>query len=129
MCSAMTDASQQDGLSIRSTSEIFCSNISSGLHAAAQPLTVLRVSLEKSRIDGMSLSEILETATSSAFEVERVCMIFNYMQKLVVTDSKQPNLSSVLIRPLIAEVTEGVNLLFENDGMFLKSAVPDAGQT
>jgi len=61
-------------------------------------------------------------------EVERVCTFFNFLQQLVVIESVKPQLLEMPIQPLIAYVTDGFNLLFERDGMFLRSMVADSCQ-
>jgi len=110
------------------TTEAFWSSLSRGIHSAAQPLTILRASLGKDQTDRMSLIELRKLATSSAMEVERVCTFFNFLQQLVVIESVKPQLLEMPIQPLIAYVTDGFNLLFERDGMFLRSMVADSCQ-
>jgi hypothetical protein len=100
--------------------------MSRGIHSAAQPLTILLASLAKDQTDRMSLIELRELATRSAMEVGRVCTIFNFLRESIVTESVKPQLSEMPVYPLVAHVTEGFNLLFERDGMFLKSTVADS---
>jgi hypothetical protein len=59
-------------------------------------------------------------------EVERVCQLFSFMQQLVSAASVKPELSETPILPLLARVTNGVELLFVSDGMFLRSIASDA---
>ena len=110
---------------VRSTSEILCSNLSQGLHAAAQPLTILRASLSNPDTDRMSARELRELAATSAVEVERVCKLFDYLRDLVRADITKPRLSSTPLLPLLADVLNGVKLLCEEDGMSLNSILPD----
>lgn len=109
----------------KAVSESFCSSLSQGLHAAAQPLTILRASLGKSQIDRMSKGELRELATSSAVEVERVCTLFSCLERLVIAESIEPQLSATPILPLLAYATDGVSLLFVKDGVFLNSMVSE----
>ena len=110
----------------RSSSEILSSNLSKGLHAAAQPLTILRASLGIGLARSLSLSELRELAASSYVEVERVCCLFDYLQQLVIVASTKPSLTAAPILPLVADAAEGVSILFEHDGMVLSSQLPDA---
>lgn len=110
----------------RSTSEVLCSNLSKGLHAAAQPLTILRAGLGIGLASPRNLDELLELTTSSYIEVERVCALFDYLQQLVLIASVKPSLTTVPILPLIADAAHGVYPLFENDGLTLTSIMPDA---
>lgn len=103
-------------------------NLSQGIHAAAQPLAILRASLGNNYTDRMSVEELRELAASSALEVERVCTLFSCLQQLVSAESIKPHLSETSIQPLIAHVADGVNLLFEDGGMHLRSTVQDTCQ-
>jgi signal transduction histidine kinase len=98
------------------------------MHAAAQPLAVLRASLDSNNVDRMSIEELRELALSSASEVERLCTLFSCLQQLVSTESVKPHLSEMPILPLLAHVADGVNLLFEDDGIILRSVVSDSCQ-
>lgn len=106
-------------------SEILCSKLSHGIHAAAQPLAVLLASLSKGHTDRMSTDELRELTASSAVEVQRVCTLFSCLQQLVMAASIKPQLSPTSILPLLAYVTDGVDLLFQQDGISLRSVVPD----
>lgn len=108
-----------------SASEALCMNLSKGMHAAAQPLTVLRASFDSIHTDGMSAGELRELVASSTMEVERVCKLFSFLQQLVSAASVKPELSRTPIQPLLAHVTDGVELLFARDGMHLRSIASD----
>lgn len=109
----------------RSSSETLCFNFSQGMHAAAQPLSILRASLDSSYTDRMTRDELRELAARSAKEVERVCTLFSCLQQLVSAESIKPELSEMSIPPLLEHVLDGVRLLFERDGIALNSTVPD----
>jgi hypothetical protein len=83
----------------RAASKAFCWNLSQGLHAAAQPLTILRAGLGNARLGGMSNEEIIE-----------------------------PELIATPILPLLAHAAEGVDLLFKQSGVSLRTTVPDCIQ-
>jgi hypothetical protein len=108
-----------------SASEILCSNLAQGIHAAAQPLAVLLASLSQGHTDQMNSDELRELTASSAVEVQRVCTLFSCLQQLVITESVKPQLSPTPILPLLAYAADGVNLLFQQDGITLSSVVPD----
>lgn len=109
----------------RSASEALCSNLSRGLHAAAQPLAILRASLGVGHVDRLSVDELRTLVATSAVEVERVCTLFSGLQQLVSLESIQPRLSPTPLLPLLAQVVEGVELLFKADGMFLQPEWPE----
>jgi hypothetical protein len=108
----------------KSASETLCLNLARGLHAAAQPLAILRAGLDKSYIDTMNAQELRELAASSALEVERVCSLFSWLRQLVSVESIKPHLAETPLPPLLANAADGVNLLFERDGMTLRSTMP-----
>src|SRR5271156_2137174 len=99
-----------------SASEILCSNLAQGIHAAAQPLAVLLASLSKDNTDRMNSDELRELTASSAAEVERVCSLFSCLQQLVMAESIKPQLSPIPLLPLLAHAADSVNLLFQQDG-------------
>lgn len=109
----------------KSASEVLCFNLSQCIHAAAQPLAVLRASLGNDRVDRMSLEELRELTSNSAREVERLCTFFSCLQQLVSTESIKPQLCETPIIPLLAHVADGVNLLFKEDKISLRSIVSD----
>jgi hypothetical protein len=76
----------------------------------------------------MSTHELRQLTASSAIEVERVCTLFSCMQQIVTAERLKPRLSATPILPLLADAADGVNLLFEHDGMLLTSVVPDRCQ-
>jgi hypothetical protein len=108
-----------------SASELLCSNLAQGIHAAAQPLTILLASLSKSHTDWMDSDELRELTASSAVEVQRVCNLFSCMQELVVAESIKPQVSPTPILPLLSYAVDGLNLVFEKNGITLSSAVPE----
>jgi hypothetical protein len=109
----------------KSASETLLSNLSKGIHAVAQPLAILRASLDNSHTGQMTVEEFRELTASSAIEVERVCRLFSCLQQFVSTESVKPHLSATPTLPLLAHVADGVNLLFEADGMIFRSVLPD----
>lgn len=117
--------------------EALCANLSFGLHAAAQPLAILRASLGSDQIEEIGPEELRELLLTSAGEVERVCALFSCMQQLVSTETVKPHLGATQILPLLSNAIEGVELLFQEDGMALSVMKPevcapvliDAGRT
>jgi len=108
----------------RTALETFFSNLSQALHAAAQPLSILRAGLGNPYIEEMTLEDLREIAVGSAIEVERLCMLFNYLQHFVSTESKKPELIRMPILKLVADAVEGVDLLFNAGGVSLRSTIP-----
>jgi hypothetical protein len=99
--------------------DFLCSNLSQGIHAAAQPLTILLASLSNAHTDRMNTEELRELTASSSEEVQRVCTLFRYLQELVIAGSVKPLLSATALLPLLASAAEGVQVLFHRDRMVL----------
>ncbi len=104
---------------------MFCAHLAQGLHAAAQPLTILLASLGSGHTDPMSRAELRELTASSTIQVQRVCSLFHCMQQLVIAESVTPQLSSTPILPLLTLVADGVNRMFEKDSMTFSTFLPD----
>jgi hypothetical protein len=94
------------------------------LHAVAQPLSILRASLGNDHLDQMTKDELLELASNSAVQVERACRLFSCLQQLLNIESNEPHLSETAILPVLAQVADGENLLFEESGMLLNVVLP-----
>ena len=106
--------------------EILCSNLAQGIHAVAQPLAVLMASLGKAHTDLMNLDELRELAARSAAEVERACSLFSCLQQLVMVESMKPQLSRMPLMPVLAYAAEGVDVLFQEDGISLRLVALDS---
>ena len=104
--------------------EVLCSNLSHGMHAAAQPLTILLASLSRAHTDSMGIDELRELTASSSEEVQRVCTLFSYLQDLIVAESIRPKLSATAILPLLASAVQGVQRLFYEQLCILSSTLP-----
>jgi hypothetical protein len=103
-----------------------CSNLTHGIHAAAQPLTILLASLNKAHTDRMNTEELRELTASSSGEVQRVCTLFGYLQELLIAESIKPQLSATPILPLLAAAAEAAQPLFHSGGMVLSSTLPES---
>jgi hypothetical protein len=112
----------------RTALETLCLSLSQGLHATAQPLSILRAGLGNPSLDEMSIEQLRELTSASAIEVERVCTLFSYLRQLVSAESFRPPLSATPILPLLVEAADGLDLLFRKDGMCLRSTFPKTCQ-
>jgi hypothetical protein len=94
------------------------------MHAAAQPLTILLASLSKANTDRMNTAELRELTESSAVQVQRVCVLFRYLQQLLLVENTRAHVCPTPILPLLVHVVEGVDLLFRETGISLKVTIP-----
>ena len=125
----MISGDKSHGMTVpRTALEALFSNLSQALHATAQPLSILRAGLGNQLLEGMSAEDLRELASSSAIEIERVCNLFNYLQHFVSAESSKPELSAMSISTVVAHDVEGVELLFKQGGISLRTRFPDASQ-
>jgi hypothetical protein len=104
----------------------FCSSLAQGIHAAAQPLTVLLASLSKAHTDPMNTDELRQLTASSAVEIQRVCTLFSSLQQMVMAECIKPQLTPSPILPLLTHVVEGVELLFRESSIPFHCVLPDS---
>jgi hypothetical protein len=106
-------------------SEMLCAQLAQGIHATAQPLTILQASLSKGHTDRLNCDELRDLTESSAVQVQRLCTLFGCLQQLVMAESIKPQLSPMPILSLLAYAADGVDMLFQRDGIALSLVVPD----
>jgi hypothetical protein len=102
----------------------FYSNLSHAMHAAAQALTVLQLSYNAKRIPSMKRGALIECALSATQEIDRLCVSLGYVQEFIAIQTCTPRVGSVELLHLVADVLGGVELLFQNAGIFLVSRTP-----
>jgi hypothetical protein len=107
-------------------SELAWTQLSQGMHAAAQPLTILLASLGKTNTQRMNTNELRDLTESSAVQVQRVCALFRHMQQLLMIQSSEANLFTVSIQPVLAHVVEGVELVFREAGVAISMSFPES---
>jgi hypothetical protein len=120
----ISNCRSQEWSSPKSSSELLCSNLAQGMHAAAQPLTVLLAGLSPTLTNEMTVKQLRELTASSAMQVQRVCTLFSGLQELVIAESAQPRLSATPILPLLHQLADGINLLFQHDEITLSTTLP-----
>jgi signal transduction histidine kinase len=110
------------------SSDLAWSQLSQGMHAAAQPLTILLASLGKTNTERMNTSELRELTESSAVHVQRVCALFRHLQQLLLVQSTEATVTPVSILPLLSHIVEGVELVFREAGVALRTNIPESCQ-
>ncbi len=108
----------RDSRSIRITTpgrlrDAFCCDLAEGLHAVAQPLTIVQNELSPWRIENLSESDLRESVSNSAREIERVCSLFGIVRQLIAIERFAPELENLISADLIAEAVGGVDRLYE----------------
>jgi hypothetical protein len=101
----------------------------SGLHAAAQPLTVLRVRLDEDRIESLALEDLRRTAMDAIAPVDRLCSLVSALQQLVTAEYLEPQRSGTDVLALVRGTVDGLDLLFAEKGIDLVSEIPSGTAT
>jgi hypothetical protein len=122
----ISDGASTNSPAVMPDLEIFYSNLSHAMHAAAQALTVLQLSHSTEHIRSMGHDQLIKLASSSSQEIERLCNVLGYMQQFLAIQRCSPKLASVEISVLIADAIDGLELLFQDAGIFLVSRMPNA---
>src|ERR1039458_8264634 len=82
----------------------FCANMAHGLHAMAQPLTILRSTMSACVQQTLSETDNRRYLQLSSLQVERLCGLFDFMQQLVISSK-----SDALCMP-VKQATQALNL-------------------
>jgi len=120
----ISSGTSPDQAKVAPDSDVFYSNLSHAMHAAAQALTVLQLSHSPERVRQMRREQLISLASSSSEEIERLCVALGYMQQFLAIQRSSPKLASVELPDLIADAIGGVELLFQDAGISLVSRVP-----
>jgi hypothetical protein len=79
----------------------FYSHLAQGLHAMAQPLTILRTSVRACSMPGLTPEQHRRYLNISTEQVERACVLFDSMQDLVIAMQMEPKRGSVDLEAMI----------------------------
>lgn len=116
----MPDSIHSDTLQpTRPTTDELCKDLMQALHTASQPLTILRASLDLTNLAGRSEEEMRRLLKQTEHEVERLCLIFGYIQQFVLVGSIDAQVATESLPDLVAHTVEGVDLLFAEAGISL----------
>jgi hypothetical protein len=124
---SLNDPLQSCGISeLPSELESLFSNLSMGIHAASQPLTVLRAGLWPDSVVNMTQEELREFIGHSASAVERVCAAFNLTRELLNSQRIRACYASSDLVPIMREVAREFELNFGPRGVSLDTDSLDA---
>lgn len=109
----------QSPLAPRSSTDALCRDLIDGMHAASQPLTILRASLGSPDVARQPIKELRKLVRRSSQEVERLCILFNYLQQFVTVESIEAEREIQELPGLLRHAIEGVDVLFAEAGIAL----------
>lgn len=94
-----------------------CAGLHDGMHAMAQPLTLLRSYFHLVQTDGGLRSQLL--LDDAAAGVEQLCSLFQIMQELVHVQSAVAQMSPVPFCLVLASLLEDAEVVFAGTGLQL----------
>jgi hypothetical protein len=106
----------------------FYAEVADGLHALAQPLTILRSAIEMIGICRESGSDIGRYVELSTEHMEQACELFAKIQSLMATRLESPRNATVDLGDLVTRIVEEKNLALESRGISIFAAIPDSPQ-
>lgn len=104
----------------------FYTHLANGLHAMAQPLTILRSVMVASSVSGLTAVDHRRYLDISSDQVERACVLFHSLQQLVTAKQVQAGCAPVDLSRLLAPVVEGQKEILQASGIDMRVVIPDA---
>lgn len=98
----------------------FYGHFANGLHALAQPLTVLRSTVAASIAPGLSATDQRKYLETSVQQIERACHLFQCLQDLVAVGQSPAQCGVVELVDLLRAVGEGQKDLLQESGVDIK---------
>ena len=103
-----------------------CASMSQGLHALAQPLTIVRSALAALSAPGVTAVDRRRYLELSSQHVERTCSLFECLQDLVIASQIEADCGLVELSEVLAEVVEEQKAALEASGVALRIDTPTA---
>lgn len=103
-------------------------NLANGMHAMAQPLTVLRSAVAASTMPGVKAEARQFYLNASAEQVERVCALFREIQEILAAVQNPAECEPIDLSELLAYVAEVQKDLCGTSGVEIKIAGPQSPQ-
>jgi len=102
----------------------FLANMSEGLHALAQPLTILRMALAACVTPGLDATRQQRYMDRSHLQIERACNLFDLLQDLVIASHMEADREPFGLNGLIATVAEAERASLHASGIKLELSAP-----
>jgi light-regulated signal transduction histidine kinase (bacteriophytochrome) len=103
-----------------------CSYMSQGLHALAQPLTIVRSAMAALTTPGVTAVERRRYLELSTQNVERTCSLFECLQDLVIASQIEANCEPMELSQLLADVADDQKTALQASSVELRIAIPDS---
>jgi hypothetical protein len=102
----------------------FCANIAEGLHAMAQPLTILRSTVAASAAKSVTPTRQRHYLDISTHQVERACKLFDCLQDLVIASKFEADCASFEIPELLALAVREHKAVLQASAVGLRVVTP-----
>jgi light-regulated signal transduction histidine kinase (bacteriophytochrome) len=102
-----------------------CSYMSQGLHALAQPLTIVRSAMAALTTPGVTAVERRRYLELSTQNVERTCSLFECLQDLVIASQIEANCEPMELSQLLADVADDQKTALQASSVELRIAITD----
>jgi len=101
-----------------------CAYMSQGLHAIAQPLTILRSAVAALAAPGVSALDRQRYLELSTQHVERTCGLFECLQDIVIASQMEAECEPVELSEVLAEVVNDHKASLQTTGVELRTVMP-----
>lgn len=103
---------------------LFFADMTEGLHAMAQPLTILRSSIPALAAVNVSPAKQRRYLELSIRQVQRACSLFDCLQDLVVASQTPADCEPIDLSAMVAAVVEGQQAALQELGVELRVQLP-----
>jgi light-regulated signal transduction histidine kinase (bacteriophytochrome) len=104
---------------------LFYRNMSTGLHALAQPLTILRSSVAVCISPDITEPDRRHYLSLSIDQVERACNLFQLLQQMLLLSRSDANCVPVDPSQLFTQAVEAHEVELQRSGIEIRGALPD----
>jgi hypothetical protein len=105
-----------------------CANMAEGLHAMAQPLTILRSAVAACNAPGIAEGKQRRYLELSIQQVERACSLFECLQDLVIANQTEADREPFDLPELLTAMVEDRKAEFQTSGVELRLVMPSSLQ-
>ena len=102
----------------------FFTHLADGLHAMAQPLTILRSAAVASAAPELPAAERLRYLDISREQIERACSLFEHLQDLVIAKRNRATCTSLDLSHLVTEIVTYKKGAIQASGAELTTSLP-----
>jgi signal transduction histidine kinase len=104
---------------------MFFATMAEGLHALAQPLTILRSSVMACMIPGISAVKQRHYLDLSAEQVQRACILFEQVQDLVIANQMEAECAPIDLGAMVATAVDDLTTTPQKPGVELTLLLPE----